>query len=263
MFSRPPLPFYGNKSNLKNHIKKIIEEYFPDDSTYVDLFGGSLFLSHMIKILKPKSKVIVNDYDNYLFRLQNIDQTNNLFRQIHSCFNTNYKPATKMTDEDSKAVKELITTTPLYKDWITLGSKLTYSGSFIANEKQFMKAILYYNQLNPITVDLSTYLKDIEIVHSDWEELYEQYKTIESIIFIADPPYKDTNTTTYKNAQINYQKLYHELIKREKFMIFSHGKDPYIKQLPNDLYKSFTFNRTPINKKCKTIEKNEIILINN
>jgi len=59
-----PLPFQGQKRNFLTQFSELINE-LPDDSTIVDLFGGSGLLSHTAKQLKPTTKVVYNDFDNY------------------------------------------------------------------------------------------------------------------------------------------------------------------------------------------------------
>ncbi len=44
----------------------------------IDVFGGSGLLSHVAKGLKPKAKVIYNDFGGYAERLNHITETNQL-----------------------------------------------------------------------------------------------------------------------------------------------------------------------------------------
>lgn len=76
-----PLPFVGQKRMFAQKIIEVLKEY-PDDSIFVDLFGGSGLLSHITKREKPNARVIYNDYDNYRLRLENIDRTNALLTDL-------------------------------------------------------------------------------------------------------------------------------------------------------------------------------------
>ncbi len=76
-----PLPFQGQKRMFASEFKKILKLY-PDDTAYVDLFGGSGLLSHITKREKPDAKVIYNDFDNYRRRLANIPRTNALLAEL-------------------------------------------------------------------------------------------------------------------------------------------------------------------------------------
>ena len=72
-----PLPFVGQKRMFASKFKEVLKQY-PDDAVYVDLFGGSGSLSHIVKHEKPDATVVYNDYDNYRKRLDNISRTNML-----------------------------------------------------------------------------------------------------------------------------------------------------------------------------------------
>jgi adenine-specific DNA methylase len=54
-----PLPFQGQKRRYVKEFSRIIEALQPD--IVVDLFGGSVLLSHLAKRASPKSSVIYND----------------------------------------------------------------------------------------------------------------------------------------------------------------------------------------------------------
>ena len=76
-----PLPFVGQKRMFAKEFIKVLEQ-FPEDTVFVDLFGGSGLLSHIAKRSKPDATVVYNDFDNYRFRLKNIPQTNKLLADI-------------------------------------------------------------------------------------------------------------------------------------------------------------------------------------
>ena len=78
-----PLPFVGQKRMFAKEFIKVLEQ-FPEDTVFVDLFGGSGLLSHIAKRSKPDATVVYNDFDNYRFRLKNIPQTNKLLADIGS-----------------------------------------------------------------------------------------------------------------------------------------------------------------------------------
>ena len=85
IYHRAPLPFQGQKRYILRKVKEVLKQ-FPDDATYVDLFGGSGLLSHTIKQEKPRARVIWNDFDNYQKRLENIHQTNKILAEIQPFF---------------------------------------------------------------------------------------------------------------------------------------------------------------------------------
>lgn len=81
IYTSAPLPFMGQKRKFLKQFKPALERY-PPNATYVDLFGGSGLLSHTVKAIYPESRVIYNDFDNYCQRLENIDKTNQLIRDL-------------------------------------------------------------------------------------------------------------------------------------------------------------------------------------
>lgn len=74
-YSKPPLPFEGNKKLWRKNYKEILKEY-NDIEIFVDLFGGSGILSNWTKNTYKDAIVIYNDFDNYRERLNNIQTTN-------------------------------------------------------------------------------------------------------------------------------------------------------------------------------------------
>ena len=50
-----PLPFVGQKRMFAKEFIKVLEQ-FPEDTVFVDLFGGSGLLSHIAKRSKPDVK---------------------------------------------------------------------------------------------------------------------------------------------------------------------------------------------------------------
>ena len=83
-FTKPPLPFFGNKSRCKDIILRELKK-LPNGLTFVDLFGGSFYISHLCHTVFPDSKIICNDFDNYMIT----------FSPLYSCgkvTNSNFDP---------------------------------------------------------------------------------------------------------------------------------------------------------------------------
>ncbi|EGT81456.1 putative s-adenosyl-L-methionine-dependent methyltransferase [Haemophilus haemolyticus M21639] len=86
-FKQAPLPFIGQKRMFLKQFEQILNENIPDDGegwTILDTFGGSGLLSHTVKRLKPKARVIYNDFDGYAERLAHIDDINQLRAELYS-----------------------------------------------------------------------------------------------------------------------------------------------------------------------------------
>ena len=82
-----PLPFQSNKSKHIDHFIDYITKC--PAHTFIDLFGGSCFLSYVVHRLKPQAHVICNDYDNYRERLVNVETTNQILDAIRSITTSN------------------------------------------------------------------------------------------------------------------------------------------------------------------------------
>ena len=82
-YSKPPLPFEGNKKLWRKNYKEILKE-FEDIEIFIDLFGGSGILSRWTKDTYKDAIVIYNDFDNYRERLKNIPTTNDLMKDLRN-----------------------------------------------------------------------------------------------------------------------------------------------------------------------------------
>lgn len=260
-YKNPPLPFYGNKSNFKEIISQICVDYNGhDDMIFVDLFGGSLYLSYLFKSFFPNCQVISNDYDDYHIRLQNYYYTNDLLKLITLVVNFNTSNLNKkMSPEDERTIRLTLDRYVHYKDWITLGSKLCFSGAFISSKDDFYKNSYYYKKIGSIP-NPTDYLSGLTIVKKDWEELFNEYKDNPNAIFIFDPPYDNTNNSTYRNKIIDLDNLITCCLSKEHFFFFTHNHSNCIDifQKRNDL-KSFSCHRSSINCKCAKKDKYDIL----
>lgn len=193
-----PLPFVGQKRMFAQKFKEVLKEY-PDNSIFVDLFGGSGLLSHITKTEKPNATVIYNDYDNYRMRLNNIDRTNALLSDLRRL--TVDCPRQKLIPQP---IRELILErlrqeeTTGFVDYITISSSLLFSMKYCVNLNDLQKESLYNNirkQNYPLCTD---YLDGLEIVSCDYNELFNEYKNSPNVVFLVDPPYLSTEVGTYR-----------------------------------------------------------------
>lgn len=86
-FKQAPLPFVGQKRMFLKHFEEVLNGNIKNDGegwTIIDTFGGSGLLSHVAKQLKPKARVIYNDFDGYAERLAHIDDINALRAQLYA-----------------------------------------------------------------------------------------------------------------------------------------------------------------------------------
>jgi len=252
-----PLPFQGQKRYFLKQFTELINQ-LPDDTTIIDLFGGSGLLSHTAKQLKPKAKVVYNDFDNYTERLQHTDQTNELISKL-------YKNA--LLSEHLLVVKdkipnglqsELIEIIEQhqqkynYVDFITLSSNLVFSGKH-ALSLEALKKQNFYNKIIQKSYSAKDYLDGVIVEKMDYKQLFEKYKSPafggvgEALFLIVDPPYLSTDTKTYKSDK--YWKITDyldvlEVLDNQKYVYFSSGKSEII-ELCNWLGKHNTTWKNP------------------
>ena len=203
-FSKPPLPFEGNKKLWRKNYKEILKE-FEDIEIFIDLFGGSGILSHWTKNTYKDAIVIYNDFDNYRERLKNIPTTNELLRDIREILKD--VPHRKEINENkTKQIKDLFEdykNNNKFIDLKTLVHQLHFTKCLNVETENIDKFLKYklYNNLNKNNIEPSDdYLTGLNIVSMDWKKLYnyckETFKDYK-ICFILDPPYLYTDKTQY------------------------------------------------------------------
>lgn len=193
-----PLPFVGQKRMFAREFIKVLEQY-PDNTIFVDLFGGSGLLSHITKCQKPDAIVIYNDFDNYRFRLENIPHTNALLADLrnivqgvpkHGCIKGEMRDRvfTRLEQEEREHG---------YIDFITVSSALMFSMKYKLSIPEMKKEALYNNIRQSDYPPASDYLEGITVVSCDYKVLFERYKDTPGVVFLVDPPYLSTDVGTY------------------------------------------------------------------
>lgn len=93
-----------------------------------------------------------------------------------------------------------------FVDYITLSSSLMFSGKYVTSFEELSKETFYNNiKASDYDFDPDEYLAGLEIVRYDYKELYTQYNDVPGVLFVVDPPYLSTDTTTYNSDK--YWKL--------------------------------------------------------
>lgn len=195
-YKQAPLPFQGQKRRFLKDFSKVLTE-FPNDFTFVDLFGGSGLLSHTIKQLYPNARVVWNDFDNFYQRLQNIPKTNLILEDLRKILKD--FPEEKRIEEPLRSkVFSLLENAHNqgFVDWITLSANLLFSGKYALSLEEFKKHTLY-NCVKKSPYQAEGYLLGVERVCEDYKTLYQRFKEAEKVVFIIDPPYLSTDSKTY------------------------------------------------------------------
>ena len=236
-FSQAPLPFQGQKRKFLKDFKSALDQ-FSSTATYVDLFGGSGFLSHTVKQHLPGAKVIYNDFDGYSHRLENVDKTNAIIADIREI--TKGLPDTgKVTGEYRDQILERINKEKGFVDCITISSSLLFSMNYVTEREEFAKAT-FYNNVKQTDYVVDGYLDGVDRVKKDYRDLFAEYRNKKNVVFLLDPPYLSTDVSTYNKK--DYWKLADYL--------------NVLKCIEDSAYFYFTSNKSQIIELCDWMELN-------
>ncbi|EFC71558.1 DNA adenine methylase [Prevotella sp. oral taxon 299] len=199
---KAPLPFVGQKRNFIKALTPIIERQ-PDNTIFVDLFGGSGLLSNLVKELKPNARVIYNDFDNYSERLAHIKETEELrhmigekLKDVPKCSKVSEELKAEICDliEDFKAKKGFV-------DIVTVASWLLFSNRTAGDIDDIRaKRNTFYNSVIKAPLKADGYLEGAERVCKDFQKLIDEFKNVPNVLFICDPPYMLTEKAHYKKT---------------------------------------------------------------
>lgn len=177
---------------------KVLEQY-PDNTVFVDLFGGSGLLSHIAKCRKPNATVVYNDFDNYRQRLNNIPRTNALLADLRTIAAGLTKDARIEGEKRERIFARLEQEEQQYGyiDFITVSSSLMFSMKYKLSIAAMQKETLYNKVRQTDYPSADDYLAGITVVSCDYRTLVEQYKDVPGVVFLVDPPYLSTDVGTY------------------------------------------------------------------
>lgn len=246
LFKTAPLPFKGQKRRFAGGYAVALSELkaMQDVKIVVDLFGGSGLLSHTAKFIIPEARVIYNDFDNYSQRLHNINKTNLLLNDIRTMGTWASKDNQKIDPEiKDKILKRVFQEEKSeFVDYITLSSSLMFSAKYVTSFKELSKET-FYNNIKASDYDFNPdeYLAGLEIVRYDYKELYAQYNNVPGVLFVVDPPYLSTDTSTYNSDK--YWKLKDYL--------------DVLNVLVDTNYIFFTSNKSSLVELCEWIDSNK------
>lgn len=199
MYLSAPLPFVGQKRMFAREFIKVLKQ-FPDDATFVDLFGGSGLLSHIAKRCKPNATVVYNDFDDYRRRLDNIPRTNRLIADIRMIVGDAVPRGKAITGDIRERVLERISQEESesgYVDFITISASIMFSMKYKLSVAEMRKDTLYNNVRKSDYPECSDYLAGLVITRRDYRQVFEEYKDVPGVVFLVDPPYLSTDVGTY------------------------------------------------------------------
>ncbi|MFQ1050160.1 hypothetical protein ACIRXL_08865 [Avibacterium paragallinarum] len=233
-FSQAPLPFVGQKRLFLNAFKQVLNEHIPDDGegwTIVDAFGGSGLLSHVAKRIKPKARVIYNDFDGYADRLKHISDTNRLRAELIQIVG-DIVPKNKRLDNNKKQeIINKINDFKGFKDLNTIASWLLFSGQQVSSfEELFSKT--FWNGIKLADYPSAEgYLDGLEIVSEPFQQLLPKFADNPKALFVLDPPYLCTKQNSYKMATYFDLVDFLQLIDltRPPYVFFSSTKSEFVR----------------------------------
>lgn len=221
-YTSSPLPFQGQKRGFVRLFSDKVKR-LSGNTIVIDLFGGSGLLSHTVKYINPKIRVVWNDYDNYQNRLDNISVTNKLLSELRALLE-NHPRKGKLTDTLKDKVVDIVSSKS-YVDWNTLSGNILFSMNY-ANSLEELKKETLYNKVRMSDYSGDGYLEGVERLSMDYKDLYERYKDDKDVLFLLDPPYLSTDVSSYTG---DYWKLNDYLdvlncVKDSSFFYFTSNK---------------------------------------
>jgi site-specific DNA-adenine methylase len=201
IFKCAPLPFQGQKRMFVTEFRKTLSELNTDGgiTTIIDLFGGSGLLAHTAKRHLPECRVIYNDYDNYTARLDAVSTTNEILERVREIVVDTPK-GQRLDAAASKRVLEVIGEYERrgFVDYITLSSSLLFAQNYVLNYEALCRDTLY-NKVRKENYNTSDYLHGLEVTHVDYKALFAEFRGRRDVLFLVDPPYLSTDTSTYSS----------------------------------------------------------------
>ncbi|MAO42169.1 MULTISPECIES: DNA adenine methylase [Leeuwenhoekiella] len=258
-FKSAPLPFQGQKRNFVKEYSEALKK-FPADAIYVDLFGGSGLLSRVTKDVHPEARVIYNDFDNFSARLKAIPQTNLLLAKLRQ-ITARVPRQSKIPTDIKKRIIEAVKThenTFGYLDYITLSSSILFSGKYATSFKELSSATMYNTVRKSDITQAVGYLEGLEVVSKDYKEVYQQFKS-DNTVYLLDPPYLSTNTATYGSDKYWKLKDYLdilELLEGSKYFYFTSNKSSIVELM--EWFETTTLVSNPFKWSTTTTRENPV-----
>nr|AEV40923.1 Hia5 [Haemophilus influenzae] len=233
-FKQAPLPFIGQKRMFLKQFEQILNENISDNGegwTILDTFGGSGLLSHTAKRLKPKARVIYNDFDGYAERLAHIDDINQLRAELYSVVGNATSKNKRMTKDCKAECIRIIQNFKGYKDLNCLASWLLFSGQQVATLDDLFQHNFWHCIRQSDYPKADGYLDGVEIVKESFHTLLPKFSNDPKALFVLDPPYLCTKQESYKQATyfdlIDFLRLVN--ITRPPYVFFSSTKSEFIR----------------------------------
>lgn len=209
------ISYIGYKRKIANEIiSSITLNNNRKINTYIELFGGSLCISYLIKTLYPRINIICYENDKFLMNFYFIlkNKYDEFISRLSNIIDILYNSDDKFT-----YLEEIINITnkKLYNDYYII-NKISFRGTLNYNEKRQIKITINKKRISMLLNfsekhknklhNYSLFLNKIELINIDIEKNYNEIlnNIDEKTVIYVDPPY-------YKD--INNHKPYYNILK--------------------------------------------------
>jgi len=228
----------GGKSRLK---KTIVDDYFPKDyeqMTYVEPFvgGGSIFFYK-----NPSIREVINDIDEGVISVYKGFKKYN-GEKISNDVNHTY------TKEEFIHIRDM---QPKNEYQSFLKNFILFRISILSQQKS------YSNKSKISTNFDNSYkerLKNTVILSTDYKNVIKKYDS-PNTFFYLDPPYENSNSSLYKDFDIDYNELFNILNHIQGRFLLSLNTSPTILQL----FKKFNIYNVKTNYTINQVNYNDDI----
>lgn len=188
-------------------------------------------LSHAAKQLKPRARVIYNDFDGYAERIKHINDINRLRAQIATLL-AGVPRQKRVTDKALKSqIIDTIKAFDGYVDLASLASWLLFSGNQVNSFEELCKKDFWHCVRASDYPSVDGYLDGVEVVSESFHTLLPRFTADPQAVFVLDPPYLCTKQESYKQAHyfdlIDFLRLIN--ITRPPYIFFSSTKSEFVR----------------------------------
>lgn len=233
MYKSAPLPFAGQKRMFLKHFEAVLHAQLPGDGegwTIIDAFGGSGLLSHTAKALKPRARVIYNDFDGYSAQLKHIDDINALREKLLDIVG-DYPREKRITAELKQRIIDEIERFQGFKGVHILCAWLLFSGNQVGTLQELYKKDFWHHIRRSEIPRADGWFNGFVTVNESFHTLLPRFANNPKALFVLDPPYLCTRQESYK--QEGYFDLIDFLtlinITRPPYIFFSSTKSEFVR----------------------------------
>lgn len=195
------------------------------------MFGGSGLLSHTAKRIKPKARVIYNDFDGYSDRLKHISDINRLREILYQAVDGIIPKNKRISKHLKQEIINKINNFNGFLDLNSLSSWLLFSGQQVASLDELYSKDFWHCIRQSDYTEAIGYLDGIEVIRESFHVLLPKFKDNPKTLFILDPPYLCTRQESYKQATyfdlIDFLRLIN--LTRPPYIFFSSTKSEFIR----------------------------------